>query len=212
MANPTNPVPQLQARLKYLNDSAHLLTTMSNNSSSYIMSQANALMFVHELEPPASHQRKVCNSCGNIMVLGRTAELTLQSAKITKFQGRKHCGAKPGKNTTTPVSKPKEIVYNCLPCGRETRYKIDSLPPLARRRLGVKALITRSAANIVANQALNSTQVGPKSESPATSANASAKQRKKARKQGGLQALLAKNREDKKEGFGLDLLDLMKKC
>ncbi|KAH0569222.1 hypothetical protein GP486_000039 [Trichoglossum hirsutum] len=46
----------------------------------------------------------------------------------------------------------------------------------------------------------------------AASANASSKKRAKARKQGGLQALLAKKKEgdEKRGGFGLDLMDLMK--
>lgn len=215
MANLPIPVPQLQARLSYLNDSAHLLASASNSSSSYIMSQANDLMFVHEVEQPTSHRRNVCNSCGNIMILGRTAEFSLESVNVRKGHFKiprsKPGTSKSGKAAASSAPKPKAVVYKCLPCGRDTVHKIDAPAPSVIRNVGSKVAKSTAMPNGVPIPSTSSAQDSLKNEATVSSANASAKQRKKARKQGGLLALLAKNREAKKEGFGLDLMDLMKK-
>ncbi|KAI9744901.1 MAG: hypothetical protein M1818_001826 [Claussenomyces sp. TS43310] len=200
--------PVLSARLKYLNESAHLLAMTSRNTSAYLMSQCNSLLFDSELEQPASHQRRVCGACGNIMILGHTATMVLQPAGArgpTRVQKQRKAEIK-NKDCT------RSIIYRCAACARETRQSIDTPKPRAVRPRKNAALALGSHA------ALAKSELDPRGqiESPGpSSANANSKKRAKSRKQGGLQALLAKNREAAarrpSRGFGLDLMDLMKK-
>ncbi|KAL5347287.1 hypothetical protein ACLOAV_007597 [Pseudogymnoascus australis] len=90
------------------------------------------------------------------------------------------------KASAIPQATERSMVYTCDRCKRETRHVITT------------AALPRY----------------PQSQATPTvpSANASSRKRAKSRKQGGLQALLAKNKEASQSpssGFGLDLLDLM---
>lgn len=79
---------------------------------------------------------------------------------------------------------------------------------------GRPARITAVPHPLTANPSIPAGNLDSNKVEPAkvASANASSKKRAKARKQGGLQALLAKKKEggEQKGDFGLDLMDLMK--
>jgi ribonuclease MRP protein subunit SNM1 len=201
--------PAISARLKYLNDSAHLLVTTAPGTSAYLMSRCNGLMFDNELDQSDARKRHICGACGNIMILGWTGARQLESLGVRK-------GRRNAKSNLLQLSsaKVKTVVYTCDRCSRRTRQNINTGIPRSPMILdttyssNVSKKLTPFMASSLDTHSTNST---PSS----ASANANSRKRAKIRKQGGLQALLAKNRESGTRGsidFGLDLLDLMKRA
>lgn len=183
---------ELSARLLYLNSSAHVLSTEATSTSRYLMARHNSLIFNASLERPDSHRQEACGSCGNMMIMGWQATLRVQSQRIRRQKGN------------TKRSCPKEIVLNCEVCDRNTRISLNPVAP----RYTVRP--TKNATQ--ERKRLGEAAVQPESNSGTVSANSSSKRRAKARK-GGLGALLASKKasDTASTGFGLDLMDFMKK-
>lgn len=201
--------PATSARLKYLNDSAHLLVTSAPGTSAFLMSRCNSLMFDNDLDPSGAHKRHVCGACGNIIILGWTGTRQLESLKAQK--GRRNARSTMQQSSSAKV---KTVVYTCERCGRRTRQSINTTIPRSSKTLDTTYLSKTSQIVTPLKSPLSGAHSAAKTPSSA-SANASSRRRAKSRKQGGLQALLAKNRETDirgSAGFGLDLLDLMKKA
>lgn len=106
--------PELSARLRYLNDSAHLLMIESPSTSRYMISRSNALMFDSSLEQSDARRQEVCGACGTIMVVGWQATVGIRSRQSRR-----------GKDSLTRSSE-KEIVLNCEVCDRRTRTKLQN--------------------------------------------------------------------------------------
>lgn len=180
-----------------------MLSQTAPSTSKYLMSRCHALMFETGLDQPEAHKRKVCGSCGNIIYSSANDRITVDSKKA---RPRKSLH---GKKTSTEA---RAVVFLCGCCGKETRHRLETAPPAIRKP--IKSFnSTSSAASDQLPQSSN--RIGVASTPPPTlSTNASSKKRAKARKQSGLGALLAKHKESESRansGFGLDLLDLMKK-
>jgi ribonuclease MRP protein subunit SNM1 len=201
--------PTISARLKYLNDSAHLLVTTAPGTSAYLMSRCNGIMFANELDQNDAHKRHVCGACGNIMILGWTGTRQLESLKAQK--GRRNARSTLQQSSSAKV---KTVVYTCERCSRRTRQNINTAIPRSSKTLDTT--YSPKASQIVTPLRATSLNTHSTSRTPSSaSVNASSRKRAKIRKQGGLQALLAKNKETDTRGstgFGLDLLDLMKKA
>ena len=194
--------PELSARLRYLNGSAHLLVANAPATSRYLMSSCNALMFQHSIEPSESQRRKICGACGTIMILGSEGSLRVESER--------HKRKRSGQNTPLPGSKSganKAMVYKCGSCGRVTRFPLPKTTPRSRLRSQPLGLSTGANITSASQTEASSTPITP------LSTNASSKKRAKARKQSGLEAILAKKKasEANGSGFGLNLMDFMKK-
>lgn len=184
---------ELSMRLRFLNDSAHLLATTAPATSKYIMTRHHALMFDSRIELSESQKRDSCGACGTIMTLGW--EATLEHNARAGRKGKR----KPKVEAARP---PKTMVYSCGSCSAKTR--ISSGATRAPGRHGNS--LARSSST---NPALLSTATasGPTS----TSSTSTSKKRAKSKK-GGLAALLAKHQASQStSGFGLDLMDFMKK-
>ncbi|KZF21527.1 Rpr2-domain-containing protein [Xylona heveae TC161] len=123
--------------------------------------------------------------------------------------------------TPAPVPSPtaKVMIYDCHRCGRKTRLPLPA-PKRAQRPRNAPAKKINSFANLspMPDVASSDSSYGVSStaeastSNPTSTANASSKKRAKARKQGGLQALLAKKKQEESASKfgGLDLMDLMK--
>ncbi|KAM0312775.1 hypothetical protein ACHAO8_006056 [Botrytis cinerea] len=191
---------ELAARLRYLNESAHFLATSAPTTSKYLVSQCNSLMFDHEIEPPDFSRRKSCSACGTIMLLGSSeGKLEVKSQSFKKKPIRKR--AKGGSRVE------KAMIYTCGSCNKMTRNRLDSAPVISRSKKGAVQNGAVSQTVPLPAQTLTANTMAP----PST--NASSKKRAKTRKLGGLGALLAKQKasQTSSSGFGLDLMDLMKK-
>lgn len=189
----------LSIHLQFMNDAAHLLAMVAPASSSHIMATRDDIMFANEMEASDEHRQHVCGGCGSIKIPLWTLEAR-REPRATKTKARKQ-KARPTNSQSTDI---------CTCCGRKTRQSILKPKP---QRIDKKAFITSQQSIVKSTPVVSSKEAEPKvSATAATSANASSKKRAKSRKQGGLQALLAKNKEaqNSSKGFGLDLMDLMK--
>ncbi|EPE25703.1 hypothetical protein GLAREA_01615 [Glarea lozoyensis ATCC 20868] len=187
---------EVSARLNFLNESARVLAITAPAVSRQVMSTYNALLSCSNLEPTESHRRETCGACGTIMILGLEATMEAQKESRRKLNGRRDA----------PQSKC--ITFACKCCKKKTRHPIPtSLPRHKPRKTSAHDPESANIPPSSANPKLSSNIVA--TESPSTSS----KKRAKNRKQGGLQALLAKQKASQgtSSGFGLDLLDFMKK-
>ena len=191
----------VSARLRYLSDSAHLLAGTAPATSAHLMSQCNGLMFDNDLEPSDAYRRKSCGACGNIMLPGISSKMHKETREIAKRKG------KSDKRGSNPSLQARAIVYKCSFCQKNTRLPLPTTTSTAIRKS------TKNHSHAVSLKATSSVTPGNSASesSTPTSANASSKKRAKSRKHGGLQALLAKKNEPQSSGFGLDLMDLMKR-
>jgi RNase P subunit RPR2 len=189
--------PELSARLRYLNDSAHFLANTSASTSRYLISQRNTLMFDSEIELPDSHRQRTCGACGTILIIGwqTTAQVQTQRARRQK-----------GSNKTARPIRSKHMVYTCESCSRTTRITMP--PPVGRHA-------TKPTSKPLKATAETSTPLKPTSTAVTTltTVNSSSKQRAKARKKGGLEAILAnkKANEARNSGFDFSFSDFLKK-
>jgi ribonuclease MRP protein subunit SNM1 len=196
----------LSARLRYMSDAAHLLATIEPTTSAYLMSQCHDVMFDNDLEPTDTHKRQACGACGNIIVPGRSGTIRKEVAGLV---GKERPGRSNHRRTDVK-HQARAMVYTCASCSRTTRFPLTNSIPTAIRKKSKHDSRSASLQASLTSSALHKTQ--PSVEVPiSTSVNASSKKRAKSRKQGGLQALLAKKNESASTGgFGLDLFDLMK--
>jgi len=200
----------LQARLRFLNDSAHLIAIGSPTTSAVLGSHYDKLLAENDLDLQASkkdqdsRRREVCGACGSLMIPGWSCHVIQENIKPKEAQRAKKFSRKP----TSKLEKAK--VYSCLRCHRKTVQ-----PVLARESkvLLKKPIVSKSQTIQHAASAAPASITEYASATP-KSANASSKKRAKARKQGGLQAMLAKSKTEplgpSSGDFGLDLMDLMK--
>ncbi|CZR51843.1 uncharacterized protein PAC_01720 [Phialocephala subalpina] len=183
--------PELSARLRYLNDSAHLLAATAPETSRHLMSRCNALKFDNQIDQSDAQQRPACGSCGSLMLAGWEGTLESHSERSR--------ASKAGKSLRRPVQS-RVIAYECGTCGRKTRERAKA-PPAVKRHT-VAASIYKSADQL-------GTSASPSTNTPST--NSSSKKRAKTRK-GGLAAILAQKNTASTSGSRFDLMDFMKKA
>jgi RNase P subunit RPR2 len=201
------------SRLRYLNDAAHLLAVESPAVSAQLLSQYKKIALENVLNPPDARRRDICGACGSIMVPGWTCHVRSQPRRKTPRKRRKSKSRKTAPSLALKIdgieTNELKMVYNCQVCGRITRQILPKKQP-PRRPTRITAVPHPSIVNpSTPTRNLDSNKV---ESVKVASLNASSKKRAKARKQGGLQALLAKKKEgsEQRGGFGLDLMDLMK--
>jgi ribonuclease MRP protein subunit SNM1 len=190
--------PELSARLQYLNDSAHLLAAAAPETSRHLMSRHNSLLFDSNLDPSEAQKRKACGACGTIMILGWNGVLEL------KQPGRKNRRRHGGVSKTQ-----RAVVYTCECCRRKTRHPF----PAPRQKYNPGTKSSKPAPVSATASASSRTPQAKDVPTVSQSSNSSSKKRAKNRKQGSLQAILAKQKASEGasgSGFGLDLMDFMK--
>lgn len=193
----------LSHQLKFMNEAAHLMAVNAPACSSHIMSRYEAVMFANERQPSAVHRRHVCGGCGTIKIPAWTVDVAKESGngrkkKMTKEQLQKL--------KERAAITPGAMVDICRRCNRKTRQSIlKPAPQRITRRQGPASRPLHTTTDTIPASLILTSSATPIADSTRS------KKRSKSRKQGGLQALLAKNKEaQSSKGFGLDLMDLMK--
>ncbi|KAI9667546.1 MAG: hypothetical protein M1821_000362 [Bathelium mastoideum] len=204
---------QVQSRMTFLHQSAHLLALSSPAVAASLESECESLARVAEIELPADRREQVCGSCGNILITGGLSNLFARNA-----EGPRRKGA----SATAPSRKVKEngkrLALECSRCSRKTFLHSDRIythgkpqgptPKEAKRGTPAGAISSDSKTS---ERGVKPSSISPLpaiEPRPNTGATASRKQRAKARKRGGLQAAIDRSRAG--NDFGLDLMDLMK--
>jgi hypothetical protein len=192
------------SRLRFLTESAHLLALTCPTTSALLGAEHDRLVQFEDLDLNTpkkewdSHRRQVCGGCGSLMIPGWSCDVTREPSRPVQAQvdKTKAKGRKEGQQVE------KSVVYQCLRCHRKT---VQLLPPRIPKHVKLSSEPTQAVAPLVVTVKESRGQ----DSRVAKSVNASSKQRAKARKQSGLQAMLAKSKAQSSGGFGLDLMDLM---
>jgi RNase P subunit RPR2 len=184
------------SRANYLRDAAHLLAISSPAASAFLGSARSRFIEDVESEIPAKEwdalRRETCGACGSLLVPGWSCAVSTKSQLHPQSQGSSRKG-KTSNRTTTPPS----TVYDCLRCHRKTEQLLQTRP---RRHSKKSKAPLAPQPSVITNKMLKEDDA-----KTIKTANASSKQRQKARK-GGLQAMLEKNKA-KSSSQGLDLMD-----
>ncbi|KAL4779032.1 hypothetical protein BJX76DRAFT_106676 [Aspergillus varians] len=178
-------------RLNFLKDSAGSLSSMSPSTAAYLMSAHNAIF--HEEQKPLNQRllESFCGACGS----PRNNEWT-KTASIKK---------KTLKRVTSSLAKgltaDGATVYKCQRCrrrtvtqSRTTSRAVSAPVPVVDSQPSTSTATTTLPVQVSASK---------------TGDNASSKKRAKARKQGGLQALLATKQSRGDSSQSLDLFDFL---
>lgn len=199
---------ELEAKLKFLRSSSQLYSFTAPSTSAYLMLQHN-LESPKDTNPSRKNKRPSgtsCKGCGTILIPGWTSRISIVNKGVATKPIRKARLEKHGRRSTAgPV---KVVRTDCFIC---YRYEETPLPPAPSRKPLGKIPDTPQTTRLVKANADPASSTSGNSPKP-TAANASSKQRAKARKKGGLQAMLEKSKASAtpSSGFGLDLSDFMK--
>jgi len=183
----TDPV---ELRAKYLQEAAHLLAVPSLSACAVFGIARDRLLEDSKVEVPPKDwdaiRRETCGACGVLMIPGWSCQISNR----TEPRKERRKGKKDPNDPETPKTS---MMYCCLRCNRKTEQMLQSQ---ARRN-------TKKAKSATTTLEIRSSKKDDDAK-PKT-ANASSKQRQKARK-GGLQAMLEKNKSQT-ANLGLDLMD-----
>lgn len=190
-------------RLKFLANSASLLKSQSIATAAHLMSLHNHMLHEDSKQIKSRQHQAWCGACG--------APRKTCDSKVIKIKQRtsKTRGKDKGKEKNRPVAI-GAVVYKCRHCSRRTVQ--DRRPPhrAPPKESGISTVALSTPGEPMS---LSSASISSATETPAktTSDNASSKKRAKARKQGGLHALLASKRsqDSKSVDSSLDLFDFL---
>lgn len=201
--------PAIKARLNFLVASAHLYSFAAPATSAHLMLECDRVATSHGMEMKETEPKPACGVCGTILVPGRTSRKFIAGPRRSTKKARPK--SRNGVQTMQGVA-PKLVISKCLVCRRSTKTQLTA------KRSGVSGTKSPGARPLPPAAYLH--EASPGATNPTgqeahklPSANLSSKKRAKARKQGGLQAMLEKSKsiEAHSSGFGLELMDLMKK-
>jgi ribonuclease MRP protein subunit SNM1 len=190
-------IPDVSARLRFLNESAYLLSTTAPEVSRHLMSKHNSLLLEQNGTLTEQQKRTSCGACGTIIIMGWEGKMEIESTKAPRRKVTKEAAK-------TLQQKPKAMVYTCNSCDNITRFPIDSTMKPPR----YKGIPKQGPISGIAEPA-----PVPEVASSSVTLNSAIKKRTRAKKQTGLGAILAKQKaaQPSGNGFGLDLMDFMKK-
>lgn len=191
-----------KARAKFLSHAAQHYAHGSSSMSAHLILQRNT--HHHEAaKRNQSDQFQSCQACGTILVPGVTSKVRTESSQQPDNYSRKS-KAQHNAKSLGAGSVRKCIKTTCLACHRYEKAPLEPLKPTKRQSL------TRPVTRPDESMSLSNPRSG-KLEKP-SNANQSSKQRARVRKQGGLQTLLQKSKQESSSQAGtrLGLMDLMK--
>ena len=195
--------PHEAPQLCFLNEAANLLVSQSPSTAAHLLSVHTQILH-HELRPLNTRQQKHhCGGCGSIR--------QSNCSRVTQVKGKANSRAKSKLDTTSGGGA---TVVKCLRCNQRTvnpRRRTAPKPvPKASSRVSTATASSIYSTAKSTPAAASTPQASPSenAESALSKAvdNASSKKRAKARKQGGLQALLASKMSAQPS---LDLFDFL---
>jgi hypothetical protein len=191
--------------LNFLKNSASLLSSRSSSTAAYLMNTHNRLLYEEfKSLKPRQHETS-CAACGSPRNPDHTTVIRVKQRRSNRSgQTSRDGGA---------------TVYKCLRCHKRWVRPLQSRNPLQTKSISITNPIPFNSSTSPAmsspappsQAALDAPAATGVSDPKATSENASSKKRAKARKQGGLQALLASKQRSQTSATGssLDLLDFL---
>ncbi|KAK2754840.1 hypothetical protein FQN54_006733 [Arachnomyces sp. PD_36] len=193
-----------QARLQFLKHSADILKVQSPSTAAHLMSVHNHALREGFNSIPPSLQRTSCGACGSFRVFEEPS-----NSSTTPTDSNLH------RRSHKPTAKEGSI-YECPRCHRRTFPAVRKQKPLRKGQPSASTAKPPTTQPLPQTQNDSTPKAQPEvSSTPdpksTTSGNTSSKKRAKARKQQGLQALLAAGKDTSKtsSSTSLDLLDFL---
>jgi RNase P subunit RPR2 len=179
-----------KARLKHLDHASHLLHSSSPSTSAFLQAQYNKVADENDVVVPEERKRKICVSCGAILIPGITA----RASTVKKCSKRLNSVGK---------LKHKTAFIECQKCNARIEYTVEPAAPKKLKATRKDSLAPKTSANVSSDLHLAGKQLAERG-----------KKRARQRKSSSLQALLARSKAEAtgstNMGFALDLKDLLK--
>lgn len=191
----------MEAKIKFLDAAACHYSLIAPATSAHLMLQRSSEASDN---PVAVERSSACRACGTILIPGSTSRTRVVHSDSTKNK----VPTKKSVKNDRAGTRNKLVRIDCLICHRYERQPLQgSSGPNVKKPSMLNARTVPSVRGFAAKEPSDM----PQSARVGT-ASASSKQRAKARKHRGLQAMLEKTKvsANPSPGFGLDLLDLMK--
>lgn len=204
------PNEAADAKIRFLEATARHYASSAPETSAHLMAQRNIEAADNGLSPSRNQSNGSCKGCGSILLPGWTSRTSIirKGGKV-KVQSKK----KPRSNAS---DLDRYLRVDCLICYRYEERPLQGLKPKSKHPLQIsseQALVgsgPQQPPSQIHDSSAASADQAQASKPLATNTNS--KKRAKARKPGGLQAMLEKSKASTgpSSGFGLDLMDLMK--
>lgn len=209
---------------RHLWAAAHALAATSPTVSAHLMTRLFKLSSDRGVN--LSEATMACVVCGTITIPGWNSHVHTSSDHKLKRKASKLLSARieatprPSSQAREEISKLR-VVYECWTCGRSTTQQVPRAKCKSSNRVRSR-LASKNPASLPAQLAadVSSSAAANVRSSPTSSAlisqNAGSKKRARSRKENSLSVILAaKKKQDSSSGgrgngFGLDLMDLMK--
>ncbi|KAJ5239116.1 hypothetical protein N7468_003735 [Penicillium chermesinum] len=189
-------MPPVEApRLRFLRDASDWLNLQSPSTSAHLLG-VHTQMLHEDLKPlNAREQKHHCGGCGSIWQAKWRKVTRVSETRKGKLRGKKP------KLAANGSSRGSATIYKCLRCQQRSILTRHKGTPKAAPRTALTPATPSS--KIIALTASTSTSTTPAPDSSSSASqdltkpaeNAGSKKRAKARKQGGLQALLASKQQ-----------------
>lgn len=187
------PVSEYTPQLNFLKDSASSLNISSPSTAAHLLAGHNHILHNDFKSLNQRHQEYCCGACGTIRSPETSKTIQIRKKKLKR----------------TGVSTDGATIYKCLRCHRRTVKPVRKEP--VRSKVPAKPTTTVEESISTTATSTDKTVSEQSASEPAskTAENASSKKRAKARKQGGLQALLASKQQSQSASSSLDLFDFL---
>ena len=193
----------LDARLRFLDRSARLLNGTAPATSAHLMLERNTVAEEHGKALNKAQLQGICKACGTMSDADNISISNSLHPDATSSTGRN------GDSMPDRVSLDNPSNNECHACRRVVVKPSFQLQQHGRNN----QMRTAASAKLPDNKASPSLKHDLVKVDKVIPANISSKNRAKARKQGGLQAMLEKAKETNRQpsDTGLNLMDLIKK-
>ncbi|EFQ97027.1 hypothetical protein MGYG_00071 [Nannizzia gypsea CBS 118893] len=206
----------VSARLDFLKASARLLSQQSPSTSAHLMTAHNKTAIQDKSSRLSiKDQMEACPACGSVRTPGMNSRVFTRTQPLPKAARPVHKSRhkKLSQDVLSHPSAQKCLVYECLRCAHEVVQRLpQSARPVHRKRKASPMAIASSSTSyqMPLRTAVDQTErLAPGSATPKMeSENSSSKKRAKMRKQKGLLASLATQKQSKASS-SLGLLDFL---
>ncbi|RKF54474.1 putative rnase p rpr2 rpp21 snm1 subunit domain-containing protein [Golovinomyces cichoracearum] len=188
----------MSARIRFLNDSAHLLAASAPETSRYLMLKRNALASDNNIDPVETNMSKTCNACGTLMIIGWQGTVYIES----RGTGKK---MKDSRQRAKKRQRSRTLVYECNTCHRKSR---DDLNSSLKSRQKLKS----SRSKPIPSMKKPSNHEQEKNSHVALTPPSGIRKVNRKRKNNTLEALIAKKKSSQTSSVDFDLMDFLKKA
>lgn len=200
--------PNVVARLRYLEEAAQLLLVSAPTTSTLLGAARIKLTSKYDMPLVQRDGARICNSCGNILILGWSSK----KARLSKHESKKRSLEQPIRPTRN--TSQSSMAYDCSCCGSISYHKKServSRPINKTVQVAITPMQPTSAVQTSLDKPSSMQQSAPcAAVNRVDSASATSRKRVRGRKQEGLQAMLAKSKVQAAPSTGLDFMDFMK--